>query len=419
MASELPDALAQLDSLPMVGSKDHLKCRCETAFDGLETLRACWDDTVLRLGGSIYMSYDWCQTWWQFYGQGKELRIFLFTSEDVVVGILPLYIDSLGWGPVRFRVARLVGANIPPKTFDPPIDEGMAERIFDFVLAQLFQDDGCDLLSFGPVSELHKSTEKLNAMCRARKDLVAQCRVLSEGVHSVFWLPSTMEEYFDRLSKSERKKRKYELRLLQKECDVRVDVLKEPSAAVAEFTRFVDQHTAQWEAEGKPGHFGAWPKGKEFNHALVKAQAASGRVRFVQIVADGQVVSNQYVFAFGDAWFWELPARLMGRQCERLSLGPAGLITTIESAIQEGKGRLMGGLGHYQYKVRLGAKELPVLRVRALANRVGSRFRMALFNALRCLLFYGYHKIWYQRIQPLLPAALRKPQWWLWLRLDF
>src|ERR1035441_9174106 len=115
MPSELHATFAQPGSVPMVDSKDHLKCRFETAFEGLEPFRSCWDDAVIRLGGSIYMSYDWCRTWWQFYGQGKELRIFLFTSADRVVGILPLYIDSLGWGPLRFRVARLVGANIPPK----------------------------------------------------------------------------------------------------------------------------------------------------------------------------------------------------------------------------------------------------------------------------------------------------------------
>jgi CelD/BcsL family acetyltransferase involved in cellulose biosynthesis len=419
MLSELPGELPGPNSLSMVSSNDGLKCRFETAFDGLECVRTCWDEAVIRLGGNIYMSYDWVRTWWELYGAGKELHIFLFTLADKVVGILPLYIDSFGWGPLRFRVARLIGANIPPKVFDPAIEETFAERIFEAVLVQLFQEDKCDLLSLGPVSELHKPTAQLPGICRFRSDLVAQCRTKTEGVHSVFWLPPTMDKYFEGLSKSERKKRKYEFRLLRKESDVKVDVLKDPRALDGEFGRFATQHTAQWEVEGKAGHFGAWPRGLEFNQALVKAHGPLDRVRFVRIIANGKVVSNQYVFAFGDSWYWELPARAMGPQWERLSLGPAGLITTVEAAIQEGKRRLDGGIGHYEYKVKLGAKEHQLFRIHILANRVGSRFRMALFNALRCVLLYGYHKIWYQRIQPRLPAALRKPQWWLWLRLDF
>src|ERR1035437_1242609 len=353
-----------------------LRCKLETSLHGLDDLRMEWDDAVVRLGGSIYMSYDWVRTWWEFYGAGRALRIFLFSSADKVVGILPLYIDSLGWGPLRFRVARLVGANIPPKVFDPAIDETFAEKIFEAVLVQLFQEDKCDLLSLGPVSELHKSTAQLAGVCRLRTDLVAQCRTKVEGVHSVFCLPPTMDEYFEGLSKSERKKRKYEIRLLRKECDVSVDVLKDPRALDVEFERFATQHTAQWEAEGKAGHFVAWPKGREFNQALVRAHAPLGRVRFVRIIAGGEVVSNQYVFAFGDSWYWELPGRAMGQQWERLSLGPAGLITTVEAAIQEGKRRLEGGIGHYEYKVKLGAKEHKLLRVRVLANGLGSRLRL-------------------------------------------
>jgi hypothetical protein len=34
-------------------------------------------------------------------------------------------------------------------------------------------------------------------------------------------------------------------------------------------------------------------------------------------------------------------------------------------------------------------------------------------------LLYGYHKIWYRRIAPRLRAFAHRPQWSLWLRLDF
>ena len=366
------------------------------------------------------MSYDWCRVWWEFYGAGKELRVFLFTLGDKVVGILPLYIDSLGWGPLRIRVARLVGANIPPKVFDPAIDETFAEEIFEAVLVRLFREDKCDLLSLGPVSDLHKPSERLEAACAARNDLVAECRSVPDGVHTIFWLPSSLEEYFNSLSKNERKnRRKYELRLLGKEFTARVDVLSDPAKVEEEFNQFVQQHTLHWLAQGKPGHFGAWPRATEFNRALVRAHGKLGRMRFIRILANDQVIASQYTFAFGNSYWWELPARAVGQEWERFSLGPTGIVTMIAAAINEGRPRLEGGLAHYDYKLRLGAKEYGVKRLRVLANRSGSARRMQIFSLFRLVLLYGYQKVFYRRVSPLLPKALKGPLWTSWLRLDF
>ncbi len=301
-----------------------LKCHLKTSFADLDGLRADWDEAVVQLGGSIYMSYDWVRTWWEVYGAGRELRVFLFYSAGKIVGIVPIYVDALGFWPVQIRVARLLGASIPPKVFDPPLDEVLAEAMFERILLQLFQEDGCDLLSFGPVSDLHGPTEALRRVCAARKSLVARHQVVPEGVHALFALPGSLEDYFGGLSKSERKKRKYELRLLQKECEVKTDVVSDAAGVEREFGRFVAQHAAQWEVEGRPGHFGAWPRAKEFNESLVKAHGRLGRVRFIRIVADGRLVSSQYVFAFGDWYFWELPARTMGRELGQAQFGCRG-----------------------------------------------------------------------------------------------
>jgi CelD/BcsL family acetyltransferase involved in cellulose biosynthesis len=413
------------DPLPERQPEDPRKCmseikfRVETAFESLTEFRETWDEAVIRLGGTIYMSYDWSRIWWKFYGANKELRIFIFTLENEVIGIVPLYIDSLGVWPIRLKVARIVGANVPPKVFDPPIDERWAEVIFRHVIDQIFEIDGCDLLSFGPVSELHQPTKALLRVSREKKALIAGSEVVSGGVHSVFQLPASLEAYFESLSKSERKKRQYELRLLRKTCDLRVDTVSDPGEVEMEFRGFAEQHSSQWRADGKPGHFGAWPKAKEFNESLVQAHGALGRVRFSRIFADGEPASSQYIFAFGNSYFWELPARAMGAKWDRLSLGPAGAISMIEAAIREGKTRVEGGMGHYDYKVKLGAQEHAVKTLRLLANRGGARLRMAVFKMIRTFVLYAYHKIWYRRMTPRLPEGFRGPQWQVWLRLDF
>jgi CelD/BcsL family acetyltransferase involved in cellulose biosynthesis len=396
-----------------------LTVRVEQSFVGLEALCREWDETVSQLGGSVYMSYDWTRTWWEFYGTNRELRIFLFSVHGRIVGIVPLYIDRMGFGPLQLSVARLVCANIPPKAFNPPIHADWAEPIFEVILTQLFERDACDVFSFGPLSEEHEPKKGLEQVARRQIRQVSQVSVVASGVSSVFRLPRSLEEYFECLDKDERKKRKYELRLLRREQAVTEDVLRDPAGTEAGFEDFVRLHAQQWQGKGKLGHFGSWPRAEEFNRALVRALGKLGRVRFVRLLANNRVISSQYAFAFGDAYFWELPARVMAPEWRRFSLGTAGFFSLVDAAIKEGKTRVEGGLAHYDYKQKLNATEQGTWVVRVVGRGLGCRVRLQLFLFLRFCLLWLYYKIWYARICPRLPALLRRPIWSWWLRLDF
>jgi CelD/BcsL family acetyltransferase involved in cellulose biosynthesis len=396
-----------------------LEVRVERSFAALEHLRGLWDEAAVELGATIYMSYDWAKTWWQFYGGNKELRVFLFFVEQRLVGVVPLYIDRIGVWPFRLAVARLVCANIPPKAFQPPLHPDWADQIFQSILTRLFAEDRCDLLSFGPVSEEHGAAASLGKAARSEAALVGKVVERSEGVSSVFVLPNSLEAYFEALDKDERKKRKYELRVLKREPDVSEDVLSDPAQTAAEFEGFVRLHAQQWQGKGKLGHFGSWPQAEEFNRALVRTQGQLGRVRFVRVLAGQQVLSSQYAFSFGRSYYWELPARVVEPRWQRFSLGPAGFFALVDASIKEGKARVEAGLAHYDYKRKLNAREYQTQVVRIVARRLAARWRTALFTFLRWCLLWGYHKVWYNRVSPRLPARFRKPQWTLWLRLDF
>jgi CelD/BcsL family acetyltransferase involved in cellulose biosynthesis len=396
-----------------------LTCRLLTQFADVEDLRPAWDDTVERTGGSVYMTYDWVRAWWNFYGESAELRLFAFLASERLVALVPVYIDTLGWPGLRLRVARLVGSNIPPKVFSPPVPDWCASQVLARVVAQLFGPDRCDVLSFGPVSGLEAWDQYFQAVCQQRADLVRQYTP-AKGIHCVFHLPTDIEEYYATLSKNERKnRRKYDLRLLKKEHETRVDVLSEPHLVSEELERFARQHSRQWATERRPGHFGAWPRALEFNRALVDTQGKLGRLRFIRIVADGQVVCSQYTFAFGNRYYWELPARTVESGWERFSLGPTGIVTMLAQGIAEGMSRVEGGLAHYDYKVRLGAKEYATFTFRIVAARPLARVRFAIFSLARLSVSLVYHKVWYRRLMPRLPRVFWRPQWRLWLRLDF
>jgi CelD/BcsL family acetyltransferase involved in cellulose biosynthesis len=396
-----------------------LDCTLVTSFDALEHLRASWDDAAIRLGGSIYMSYDWCRIWWEFYGGNQRLRIFIFRFEKQIVGIVPIYIDCVRLWPLKTMVAKLVGSNIPPKVFSPPIDPTWAEQIFGAIAHQLFQEDECHALSFGPVSELYLPMKSLLSACRRMPSSVSKATTTQSGVHTVWSMPKTMEEYYQSLSRNERRSRKADLKKLQTEHSARIEVVSDAEQVKHEFDNFMRQHTEQWRAGGKAGHFGAWPNAGEFNRSLVAAHGKLGRVRFIRMAVTGGTIANLYAFAFGGSYYCELPARSLDPQWDRFSLGSAGIVLTADAAIKEGMARMEGGLGHYDYKIRLKAKEYTAITARIAAKGFPNRLRMLLFTALRLGLLCGYQKVWYRRIVPHLPLSARRPQWGLWLRLDF
>jgi hypothetical protein len=365
------------------------------------------------------MSYDWSRLWWEFYGGNQPLRIFLFRVDNEIVGIVPVYIDCVRLWPLRFRIAKLVGSNIPPKVFNTPIARTWAEQIFEKIVLQLFQEDSCDALSFGPVSALYSPVEALLKASAGKPGLVSKATASRTGVHSVWFLPQTLDDYYQSLSRNERKNRKADLKKLQSDYDASIEVVSNAQQVKEEFDDFVRQHAAQWHAEGKAGHFGAWPQATEFNRALVDAHGKLGRVRFVRILAKGRPISSIYAFALGGSYYCELPARSLDPQWDRLSLGPAGIVAAIEVGIKEGMTRMEGGLSHYEYKMRLNAKEYATMTVRVVGKGFASRVGMWILLALRFCVLLAYHKLWYGGIAPRLPAAFKQSQWRFWLRLDF
>lgn len=388
-------------------------------FDELPMSQPEWDTAVEKLGGSVYMTWDWLQTWYKFYGQGCELRLFWFHKEGELVGLLPLYVQRIGLRPLHVTVARLVGANIPPKVFDPPFRPEALPLCLGMA-AHYLVNRGVDVISIGPVSGAHAAWGRWEPEAASMPGAVRWSRKVS-GVHSLFELATNPKDYLARLGPNAQKaRRKYEFRMLKKEYPVRLVTIQKPGPELQEaYHRFVELHTLQWRAEGLTGHFNAWPRGREYNEALVQAHAYHGRVRILEVWAAEKLICGLYAYSWGDRWFGELPARAVDPQWDRFSLGPSGLFLLLAEAMREGRRWVEGGLGHYVYKLRLGAREHPVWTYHASAYGSGAVLRRLCALCVQSCLRIGYHKLWYRRIQPRLPERWKRPQWKIWLAYDY
>ncbi len=390
----------------------------EKSFESIEHKCEEWDRLIVETCSNIYMSFDWCRVWWDYYGEGCELRLFLFWDGDTLTGIVPMYIDRVWIGPVWLKAARLLGSNLPPKISDPPVNGDYAGKIFDKVLVSLIKDDGCDAVHFGPLSGEYDSDIMMRKISEKRSDMINAAIDIRDIPHTVFTIPDNYEDYLKSLSKSERTLCKRKFKKVEKSFTVETDVIDDDELLESEFINFKRMHAGQWKREGKPGHFGAWPKAEEFNLALVKTLGKLGRVRLIRLSADGHVILYQYAFALGGSYYWRLPAREIGNEYDQLSLGLVGMVVMIKAAINEGMDTIEGGLGHYEYKTKLGAREYMAHTVLFTANRIGVRFRCRIFGLMADMINIFYYKIWIARILPRI-GQRKKPFWKTWIRSNF
>lgn len=397
-----------------------LSCLAIESFSHIDqVLEKEWDELAIKCRSSIYLTCAWTRIWWEFYGKEKLLRIYFFRSEGKLVGVMPLYIDKIRIGLVQTRIARLVGANNPPRVFDLPVIKEYAAGIGEELVKHLVMDDRCDLVSIGPVSD---ECEAKKVLFAAVEKMITKLGIVKDvpfGVYTYFKLADTYDNYMQTLSNNERKNRRYYEKLLSREYDIRLLVICKPNEIEAELPQFLALHSEQWRRQGRPGYFNAWPQSEAFNRRLAVELARLGRTGLIKITAEEEPIIYEYRYIFGDSCYWQLSARAAGEEWDRFSLGATGVVFLIRSTIEVGIKRIEGGLSHYDYKIRLGGIESNVSILRLTARRPSSMSKYYICLGLHKLLLNFYYKLWYSRIQPKLPSVFRRPISMNYIRLIF
>lgn len=391
------------------------------SFKDSESIKEEWDRCVLDCNSPVYMTFDWCQIWWDFYGKNKDLSIYLFYNENELAGILPVYFEKIFLGPFEkihlnllpVKVCRLVGANIPPRIFDPPVKPDYRYSVFKLFLNKILQV--CDVVSLGPVTRNYNSPEIFTELVKDSE--IGKYYSERYDPYAFFELPDTFENYLESIDNAEKKNYKYNLRRLTRDFKINVEVNK--IFDEKDFNNFQEMHYQQWIELGKLGHFKSWPLGREFNFTLAKKQAESGRYRLIKITKNDEAIVYVYGYKLENRFYGQLNARSTSPENQKFSLGTIGMITMAKTMIEENIKYVEGGLGHYDYKLKLGAKSDQSFIYRFVAKRKSSLIKNSLLALDKKAADLTYHKIWYRRIQPVMPPVLKKPISDLWIKREY
>lgn len=102
----------ELAAVSATAAKTALSVRVCRTWTELEQFRGDWN-SLLRANpvSSIFQTPEWLASWWQTYGQNKDLFALVFAnSADAVVGIVSLYADKIRFFGMSVTTLRMVGA---------------------------------------------------------------------------------------------------------------------------------------------------------------------------------------------------------------------------------------------------------------------------------------------------------------------
>ncbi|MCH9022875.1 MAG: hypothetical protein IID32_08920, partial [Planctomycetes bacterium] len=175
------------------------------SFDQVCHIRDQWDDFVEQLGGDLFSSFNWCATWWKHFGKTRELQIHIATVENDIVAILPLFRETLRWGPVPLRLVRIVGSGYFSTKTDFLVKPQWIPQVTIALVENLSKDAKWDMIYFGDLPTQFSHGLVIGEALQCCKSVGHVVLDVKKYPNMTFDLPCDYGDYLNTLSRKERR----------------------------------------------------------------------------------------------------------------------------------------------------------------------------------------------------------------------
>jgi CelD/BcsL family acetyltransferase involved in cellulose biosynthesis len=395
-----PTTAAPAAPAPRPGAAPELRSEVYEDFTGLSHLRSAWNVLAQACDAPIASSFDYITTWWEHYKGSRKGRIFIFYRGDVLVGAVPVLIETLRTGMMSIRLAKLACSDHVQMTVDPCVRKNECAHVWPEILEHLFKMDRCDGMSFQPIPTDSATRRWLLGPSLNDTDPWAVVRDRRTGCRTIVELGDSFDSYLSALSRNQRSNIRKALRKADELLQSSVVMHRSGGSIREAFAGFVEQHTRQWNAVGKPGHFRDWPGSRSFEDALIARFAANGDARLMSLHDGAHTIAQQYALCWNGTCSCLFAARDIREKYDRIGLGRLSLIKLFAQMIDEGITRADLGLGHYAYQQKLGGGEKDVHSILLCARRSAARRRIHALMRIAFLIDRVYYRLWYQCVRP-------------------
>lgn len=91
----------------------NLQIKVITSIQEFKDLEADWDSLVEESSVTIFQTFEWNRIWWKYFGSGNDLFIVTIFDDDLLIGVMPFFIDSVTLaGHEIYSALRFLGSTV-------------------------------------------------------------------------------------------------------------------------------------------------------------------------------------------------------------------------------------------------------------------------------------------------------------------
>ena len=373
---------------------------CYYSFGDARFLHDDWDHLAANIGGDLFATFDWCAIWWKHFGRGRRLEIYVARAGEELVAVVPLFRETLRWGPLSLRVIRLVGCDHCITTCHILIHPDWYQQVASVLMDALDGGGKWDLIHLaelpGYFSHGHALAEALRCSNHSGRVVYREAAY----PHMVFDVPDSFEEYLKQLSAKERRNLRRDERRLDRAGRVERCSPTNRRELRQIFPELVDLHGQYWHGRGRLGHFAEWPHAEQFHREIAEVLLDQGRLALVIVRQNGRLLAAEYCARFGERIHWIISSRRPQKTCR------IGFSALLNMAMCTGAKQIDALPGYYDYKRRLGARCVAIKTVTVFARKRLSTLRVRVFRSTTWVISLIYHRIWFWHLAPWLRIKL-------------
>ena len=246
--------------------------------------------------GNMFLSPDWLEPWWAHFGDGREQQIICVREGGRLIGLLPLFGETVRLGGIEVRrIAFLGDGETGCDYLDAIAEPGREREVLDHCLEALMKLpwDLCDL---DGVWRESFTAGQLAARFPPRGGEVqrdARLRYVCPHIP----LTGSYDQYLQGLSRRENLRRRE--KWIVRQPGVSISCAKSPEEAARATDEFLQLHRARWAVEG--GSDGLTDdRHEQFHREASQRLAQSGALRMYTLYAARRPVASVYGVVHGD-----------------------------------------------------------------------------------------------------------------------
>ncbi len=352
-------------------------------------LRNIWNSLLGKtLSDTIFLSWEWSYTWWECFGEDKELFIIIVECGAEIIGIAPLCAlksSFFGLSPLKHLVF-LGSVGVCTEYADFILWPGKEKELIYAILDFLYAKPGVDWDVLNLIS-MKEDALNLKNLMEYGSDRQIEYLIYDTRLSPYITLPGSMEEYVRSSSKKMRWKYKKYKQTLEDKFPVALHETKNADSVLDDFSAIKQLHQKRWNKLGGAGSFALSRREYlQFQSGFVQRAFEKGWLYLLSLKVNGEPVAGQYNFHYKRKIYQHSTG--FNPDWEEYNIGSVLQFLALEDAIENKRAYefdFLRGTEPYKYfwtKLNHTSVDVAIWRSKAINRRVTMERKLRKFGKL-------------------------------------